>query len=36
MEADLVLLDIPDDRHLSYHFGVDHVWKVVKKGRGIQ
>jgi imidazolonepropionase len=32
-QADLVLLDIPDYRHLSYHFGVNHVWKVVKKGR---
>ena len=32
-QADLVLLDIPDYRHLSYHFGVNHAWKVVKKGR---
>jgi len=32
-QADLVILDIPDYRHLSYHFGVNHVWKVVKKGR---
>ena len=32
-QADLVVLDIPDYRHLSYHFGVNHVWKVVKKGR---
>jgi len=32
-QADLVVLDIPDYRHLSYHFGVNHVWKVVKRGR---
>ena len=32
-QADLVLLDIPDCRHRSYHFGVNHVWKVVKKSR---
>jgi imidazolonepropionase len=32
-QADLVLLDIPDYRHLSYHFGVNHAWKVIKKGR---
>jgi len=31
--ADLVILDIPDYRHLSYHFGVNHAWKVIKKGR---
>ena len=32
-QADLVILDIPDYRHLSYHFGVNHVWQVIKKGR---
>ena len=32
-QGDLVILDIPDYRHLSYHFGVNHVWKVMKKGR---
>jgi imidazolonepropionase len=32
-QADFVILDIPDYRHLSYHFGVNHVWKVVKGGR---
>jgi len=31
-QADLVILDIPDYRHLSYHFGVNHVWKVINKG----
>ncbi len=32
-QADFVILDIPDYRHLSYHFGINHVWKVIKKGR---
>jgi imidazolonepropionase len=31
-QADMVILDIPDYRHLSYHFGINHVWKVIKKG----
>jgi imidazolonepropionase len=32
-KADLVILDVPDFRHLSYHFGINHVWKVIKKGK---
>ncbi len=32
-QADLLILDVPDYRHLSYHFGVNHVEKVIKKGR---
>jgi imidazolonepropionase len=32
-QADLLLLDIPNYRYLPYHFGVDHVELVVKKGR---
>jgi imidazolonepropionase len=32
-QADIVILDIPDYRHLSYHFGINHVSKVIKKGR---
>jgi imidazolonepropionase len=32
-QADLVVLDIPNYRYLPYHFGVDHVEKVIKKGR---
>ena len=32
-KADLVILDIPDYRYLSYHFGVNHVWKVIKEGK---
>jgi imidazolonepropionase len=32
-QADIVLLDIPNYRYLPYHFGVDHVETVIKKGR---
>ena len=32
-QADVLILDIPDYRHLSYHFGINHVWKVIKKGK---
>ncbi len=32
-QADLILLDIPNYRYLPYHFGVDHVELVIKKGR---
>jgi len=32
-QADIVLLDIPNYRYLPYHFGVDHVEAVIKKGK---
>lgn len=32
-QADLVVLDVSDYRHLFYHFGVNHVWRVIKRGR---
>jgi imidazolonepropionase len=32
-QADIVLLGIPNYRYLPYHFGVDHVETVIKKGR---
>jgi imidazolonepropionase len=32
-QADILLLDIPNYRYLPYHFGVDHVETVIKKGR---
>jgi imidazolonepropionase len=32
-QADLVVCDVPDYRHIFYHFGVNHVWRVVKRGR---
>ena len=31
-QADLLVLDIPNYRYLPYHFGVDHVETVIKKG----
>ncbi|RJR52979.1 MAG: hypothetical protein C4576_02125 [Desulfobacteraceae bacterium] len=34
-QADFLLLDIPDYRHLSYHFGINHVERVFKKGREV-
>jgi imidazolonepropionase len=32
-QADLVIFDVPDYRHILYHFGVNHVWRVIKRGR---
>jgi imidazolonepropionase len=32
-QADLVIYDVPDYRQLFYHFGVSHVWRVIKRGR---
>jgi imidazolonepropionase len=32
-QADLVICDIPDYRELFFHFGVKHVWRVIKRGR---
>src|SRR5262245_32245939 len=32
-QADFVICDVPDYTHLFYHFGVSHVWRVVKRGR---
>ncbi len=32
-KADLILLDIPNYKYLPYHFGVDHVDLVIKKGK---
>lgn len=32
-QADLVVFDVPDYRHIFYHFGVNHVWRVIKRGR---
>jgi imidazolonepropionase len=32
-QADLLVLDVPDYRHLFYHFGVNHAWRVIKRGR---
>jgi imidazolonepropionase len=32
-QADFLICDVPDYRMLFYHFGVSHVWRVVKQGR---
>jgi imidazolonepropionase len=32
-QADLVICDVPNYQHLFYHFGVSHVWRVIKRGR---
>ena len=32
-KADVLVLDIPNYRYLPYHFGVDHVEKVIKGGK---
>jgi imidazolonepropionase len=32
-QADLVICDAPNYTHLFYHFGVSHVWRVIKRGR---
>ena len=32
-QADLVICNVPNYRHLFYHFGVNHVWRVIKRGR---
>lgn len=32
-QADLILANVPDYRHLFYHFGINHVTSVIKRGR---
>jgi imidazolonepropionase len=32
-QADLIICDVPNYRHLFYHFGVNHVWRVIKRGQ---
>ena len=31
--ADLLVCDVPDYRHLTYHFGINHVETVIIGGR---
>jgi imidazolonepropionase len=31
-QADIILYDVPDFRHLAYHFGANHVAKIIKRG----
>lgn len=32
-KGDLIILDIPNYKYMPYHFGVDHVETVIKKGK---
>jgi imidazolonepropionase len=32
-QADLLICDVPDYRQLFYHFGINHAWRVIKRGR---
>jgi imidazolonepropionase len=32
-QADLVICDVPNYRQLFYHYGVNHAWRVIKRGR---
>jgi imidazolonepropionase len=32
-QADLIICNVPNYRHLFYHFGVNHVWRVIKRGQ---
>ncbi|HEV3204405.1 MAG TPA: amidohydrolase family protein, partial [Gemmataceae bacterium] len=32
-QGDLVIFDLPNYKLLPYHFGCNHVWKVIKSGR---
>jgi imidazolonepropionase len=32
-QADLIICDVPTYQHLTYHYGVNHVWKVIKSGQ---
>ncbi len=32
-KADLIILDIPNYKYMPYHFGVDHVETVIKRGK---
>lgn len=31
-EADMILYDIPNYRHLAYHFGINHARTIIKRG----
>jgi len=31
-QADIVLYDVPNYAFIAYHYGINHVWKVIKNG----
>lgn len=32
-QADVIILDVPNHHHIPYHFGINHVETVIKKGK---
>ena len=32
-QADIIVLDVPNFQHIPYHFGINHVEKVIKNGK---
>lgn len=32
-QADIIVLDVPNFQHIPYHFGINHVVKVIKNGK---
>ncbi len=34
-QGDVVIMNVPDYREIAYHYGVNHTWKVFKRGREI-
>jgi len=34
--ADLAIFSVPSHKHLPYHFGVNHCWRVYKRGKQVQ
>jgi imidazolonepropionase len=31
-QADIVIYDVPNYAFIAYHYGINHVWKVIKNG----
>ncbi len=31
-QADIVIYDVPNYAYIAYHYGINHVWKVIKNG----
>ena len=32
-DADIIIMDVPNHHHIPYHFGINHVKMVIKKGK---
>ena len=35
MQADIAVFDVDDYKQIPYHFGINHLWKIFKKGKEI-